>query len=281
MRKATLANLLLAVSAVGRIGIGMLNAPLSLAQAPDSGGPSQSFDAASIKLDRSATDFSSTAFSRGGSFTARAATVRGLIEEAYRLKDDRLVGGPDWVGSETYDIIAKPEKPVNNEQARLMLQTLLADRFHLKVHHEARELPMYALTTGKSGAKLKEAVDSNCIPAPSGPPTGPPPRTGYCGGSIVSPGHMISRKVTVQKLAGTLSEIMGRPVLDMTELQGVFDIDIHWTPDETQFGGVVKGDDSGAPSIFAALNELGLKLEARKGPVEILVIDHVERPSQN
>jgi uncharacterized protein (TIGR03435 family) len=133
----------------------------------------------------------------------------------------------------------------------------------------------------KNGAKLKEAADSNCVAPPSGPPSGPPPKAGYCGGSIVSFGLITSRKVSIQKFAGTLSEIMGRPVLDMTGLTGAFDIDLRWEPDETQFGGKARADDSGAPSIFGALQELGLKLEARKGPVEVVVIDHIEKPSEN
>jgi uncharacterized protein (TIGR03435 family) len=213
-------------------------------------------------------------------FTARNATLRGVIQEAYDLKDDGLLGGPDWVGSERYDINAKPESPVSDERARSMLQTLLVDRFQLKVHHETRLLPVYALTVGKDGPKLKEGADSNGVMRPSGPPSGPPPRAGYCGGSMVSFGRMTSRKVSIQKFAGTLSEIMGRPVLDMTGLTGVFDVDLRWTPDETQFGGKAKTDDSGAPSIFTALQELGLKLDARKGSVDVVVIDHGERPSR-
>jgi uncharacterized protein (TIGR03435 family) len=239
------------------------------------------FDVASVKLNRSADDSSSSAFASGGAFNARNATVRGVIQEAYQLKDGNLLGVPGWADSERYDIAAKPESPVSTEQAHSMLQTLLADRFLLKVHRETREVPVYALTVGNRGAKLKEAVDSNCVAPPSGPPSGPPPRTGYCGGSLVSRGRLTSRKVSMQKFAATLSEIMGRPALDMTELAGVFDIDLQWSPDETQFGGTASTDSSGAPSIYAALQDLGLKLEARKGPIEVVVIDHVERPSEN
>jgi uncharacterized protein (TIGR03435 family) len=269
-------KLLFAVAA----SFGLLYPRLFQAQTlPDAGTPA--FDVASVKLNRSFGDTSSTVFARNGAFTARNATLRGVIQEAYDLKDDRLLGGPDWVGSEKYDITAKPESPVSRERALSMLQVLLANRFQLKVHRETRERPVYALTVDKSGAQLKEAVDSNCGAPPSGPPSGPPPRSGYCGGSMVSFGSMTSRKVSTKKFAGTLSEIMGRPVLDMTGLTGVFDIDLRWTPDETQFDGKAKADDSGAPSIFGALQELGLKLEARQGPVEVVVIDHIERPSEN
>ena len=99
---------------------------------------------------------------------------------------------------------------------------------------------------------------------------------------MVSYGRMMSRKVSMQKFAGTLSEIMDRPVLDMTGLKALFDVDLKWAPDETQFGGRrATADNSDAPSIFAALQELGLKLDARKGPVDVLVIDQADRPSAN
>lgn len=263
------------------IRLDLLNARLGLAQTSGTGNP-QAFDVASVKVDRSFSDSSSTSFGPGGSFTARGATLRGVIQEAYQVKDERLVGGPDWVGNERYDIVAKPEEPVSDEQARSMLQALLADRFHLKVHREARQLPVYELTVAKNGPKLKEASDSKCVAPPSGPPSGPPPRSGYCGGSLVSYGRLTSRKVSMQRFAGTLSEIMDRPVLDMTGLKTVFDIDLQWAPDETQFGGRrVTTENSDAPSIYAALQELGLKLGARRGPVDVLVIDQAERPSPN
>ena len=155
-------------------GLGFLNARPGPAQKSGTGSP-QAFDVASVKVDRSFRASSSTAFGPGGSFTARGATLRGVIQEAYRVKDDRLVGGPDWTGNERYDMVAKPEKPVSDEQARSMLQALLADRFRLTVHRETRQLPVYELIVGNSGPKLKEAVDSNCVPPPSGPPSGPLP----------------------------------------------------------------------------------------------------------
>lgn len=263
------------------IGLGLLNAGLGLAQTSGTESP-QAFDVASVKVDLSFSDSSSTSFGPGGSFTARGATLRGVIQEAYQVKDARLVGGPDWAGNERYDIVAKPDKPVTDEQARSMLQALLADRFRLKVHRETRQLPVYELTVGNNGPKLKEASDSNCDAPPSEAPSGAPPRSGYCGGSLVSYGRLTSRKVPVQRLAGTLSEIMDRPVLDMTGLKVVFDIDLQWAPDETQFGGRrATGDNSDAPSIYAALQELGLKLDARRGPVDVLVIEQADRPSAN
>jgi uncharacterized protein (TIGR03435 family) len=162
-----------------------------------------------------------------------------------------------------------------------MLQSLLADRFHFQFHREVREFRGYALSVAKSGPKLKEATDSSCVEPPVGLPSSSRPKAGYCGGSVVNYGHLASRKVSMTRFVGTLEEIMGRPVSDKTGLKGVFDIDLQWTPDETQFGGRAKTDDPGGPSIFAALHERGLNLEAGKIPVEILVIDHVERPGKN
>jgi uncharacterized protein (TIGR03435 family) len=206
---------------IGIVGISVIPGLIALGFLYTSPGHTQTlavadpgtFDVASVKLNKSAADSSSTTFAPGGMFTAHNATLRGVIQEAYDLKDDRLLGGPDWVGSERYDIDAKSESPVSNERALSMLQALLADRFQLKVHHETIQLPVYALTVGKNGPKLKEGADSNCVVRPSGPPSGPPPRAGYCGGSMVSFGRMTSRKVSIQKFAGALSEIMGRPVL--------------------------------------------------------------------
>jgi uncharacterized protein (TIGR03435 family) len=131
------------------------------------------------------------------------------------------------------------------------------------VHRETREVPVYALTIGKNGAKLKEGADSNCVEPPIGPSSGPHPQLGYCGGSSVSFG-LTSRKVSTKKFAGTLSEIMGRPVLDTTGLTGVYDIDLQWTPDETQFGGKAKADDMGGPSIYAALQNSALNSNSGK-----------------
>jgi uncharacterized protein (TIGR03435 family) len=234
-----------------------------------------------VKLNKSGDPSSGTAFSHGGAFTAKNAAVRGLIQEAYRLKDDRILGGPGWLDAERYDIIAKPSAPVSDDEGRIMLQTLLADRFHFQAHRETREFRAYALSIAKNGLKIKEATDSNCVPAPVGLPSGPKPKAGYCGGSVVTYGQLTSRKVSMMRFAGALEEIMGRPVSDMTGLKGVFDIELKWAPDETQFGGKGKNDDSGGPSIFAALHELGLALEARKIAGDVLVIDHVERPAEN
>lgn len=149
-----------------------------------------------------------------------------------------------------------------------MLQTLLADRFQLKVHNETRELPEYALITGPTDPKLKPATEANC-----------------CGGSKVSArGQLSSKNVTLSQFAGTLSEVLGRPVVDETGLQERFDIELRWRPDASEFGGHGRpnADDLDAPSIFTALQEqLGLKLKSRKGTVEVLIIDHAERPSEN
>jgi uncharacterized protein (TIGR03435 family) len=135
-----------------------------------------------------------------------------------------------------------------------MLQALLTGRFRLKVHRETRQLPVYGLTMGNSGPKLKEASESYCV----APPSGPPPSSGYCGRSVVSFGRMTSRKVSMQKFAGSLSEVMDRPVLDMTGLQALFDIDLRWAPDETQFGGRAKADtsDTRPPSFPRSRNSV-------------------------
>jgi uncharacterized protein (TIGR03435 family) len=174
-----------------------------------------------------------------------------------------------------------------------MIQAMLEDRLKLKVHHETKEQPVYALLVAKAG-KLHEA-QGECGPRPSTPP--PPPEPGKlptapCGGFFMFPGRLSGQKVGIAQFIESLSRFTGRIVLDKTNLTGKYDIDLQYTPDAGQFptppGGGPAGlpplpqADPNGPSLFTALQEqLGLKLESQKGPVEMMVIDHVERPSEN
>jgi uncharacterized protein (TIGR03435 family) len=177
-----------------------------------------------------------------------------------------------------------------------MLQALLADRFQLTLHRETKELPIYALVMarkdGKLGPRLTESKEGGCtMPDPTKPP--PPPEPGKpatlgCGGMMMSPRRLTASSVPLANLAPTLSRMLGRTVVDKTGLAGKFDISLEWTPDETQAIQLppdapkpLPSDGSG-PSIFTALQEqLGLKLESQKGPVEIFVIERAEKPSEN
>src|ERR1700722_6913624 len=174
-----------------------------------------------------------------------------------------------------------------------MLQTLLEDRLHFKLHRESKERLVYALVVAKPG-KLHQA-EGDWGPMPTGPP--PPPEPGKlptapCGGFFLFPGHLSGQKVALSQLLDSLSRFTNRVVLDKTNLSGKYDINLDYTPEQGPGQapppppppGVppLPPIDPNGPSLFTALQEqLGLKLESQKGPVEMLVIDHIERPSEN
>lgn len=300
-RKALLATAGLAAIA-GPILFGLFNAPQSRAQSPEAGGPPRSFEVASIKPNRSA-DRRAGIMVPPGRFTANNVTPKFLIEFAYDIKDPQLSNAPGWINSERYDVEAKEDDSTADamrklkreeygKQLRLMVQSLLGDRFKLKVTRETKELPVYALVVTKNGPKLKPTTipaDELDAPPPSGGPgQGPPKRM-----AMMRPGQLTMTGVPVSLLTDSLSRITGRNVIDKTGLNGNYDLTLQWTPDPAQgqmFGGPdgkppAEGGpppDASGPSIFTALQEqLGLKLESQKGPVETYTINHIERPSEN
>jgi uncharacterized protein (TIGR03435 family) len=248
------------------------------------------FDTTSVKPNKSGSGNISVNAQPGGRLVATNATVEMLINIAYQLKSHQLVGGPHWLGSEHFDIEARAAVNPNREQMALMMQSLLGDRFKLVVHHETRLIPFYALVLAKAGRMgpqlLAHSDDRNCADRADGPPVGPP-RT-PCDGFRVANGHVAAGKITMEMLSRTLSNFVDRVVLDRTDLKGSFDVDFTFSGQQLLLGGQRAGPDpnspdpSSAPSLFAALPEqLGLKLEAQTGPVDVLVIDHVEPPSEN
>ena len=234
----------------------------------------------------------------GGRFTAENAPLVMIMQNAYAVQAYQIVGGPSWINAERYDIEAKPEGEVDRKQMWLMLQTLLADRFKLALHRETKELPMYALTVTRS-PKLTPPKEAGCVAlSPDAPPPPPGPgQAGPCGRVLIgmSPSgiNMRGSKVPMSELVRILSIVMGRPVLDKTEYSAEFDVHLEFTPDESTMGlpggggphdpgGLTIATDPDRPTVFAALQEqLGLKLSPAKGPVDVIVIDHVERPTAN
>ena len=209
---------------------------------------------------------------------AKAYTLRILLAAAFNLSPHAISGGPAWLDSDRYDILAKTPgaaRPTWDEQMA-MLRQLLTERFRLTIHREPKEFSVYALTVAKSGSKLRESTVN-----PEATPEGPPPLVIVISRDYVSiPG----RYATVGEMAGVMQRsLFDRPVLDRTGLTGRYDWDLEWKPDETQFGGLVKTDpESTKPDLFAAIQQqLGLKLEATKGLVDTIVIDKIERPSEN
>lgn len=289
----------------------------------------QSFEVASIKPSAPDTrGMMKMGTSPGGRYTASGITVKILIQQAYDLKDFQISGGPSWLTSERYDIVAKADMPnINRDQLKVLLQSLLAERFNLKVHRETKELPIYTLVVGKNGHKLHESEVKpddapSAAPPPDagsrtviavaagggGAPVGGDPVKILGGGGAAGVSASLPKGAAVMRMGGgrlsatmapistlvtMLSQQLGRPVLDKTGLTGKYDFTLEYTPDETQRSmGMGTGEkpatesplpsDPSGPSIFTALqDQLGLKLEAQKGPVEILVVDHIERASGN
>lgn len=302
-RKLTLARrVLLAAVGVAAISapiiVGILRVPASRAQALPATAPK--FEVISIKPSHESGGLFRIGLQPSGRFVANNITVQFLLELTYGLKDAQISGAPRWVESEHFAIEAKPEDSFieqklspdeRSRQTSLMMQALLADRFKLALHHETKELPVYVLVVAKGGSKLKEAP-----PAPPDgdmPPPGPPTGQMRRGGIRIGRGELIGSAIPVDRLEDVLSRITARPVLNRTGLQGIYDFTLKWTPEEGE-GGMMGGPpgppppdappppDPNGPPLFTAIEEqLGLKLEAQKAPMDTVVIDHVERPSEN
>ena len=245
----------------------LVDPPESRAQPQAAASPS--FEVASIRP--RGTEYTVVAVSISGpKVTITAYPLLGLLMMAYQVEPFQIVGGPSWRDSERYDILAKAEGQAapTNAQVNLMLQALLADRFRLRFHRETRELPVYRLVVGKGGPKLKESAADAQSSLSFG-----------SGGALQ---EITVSKGSMEQLARQLSNSgIGRPVRDGTGLTGSYDYKLKWLPG-MRAGPDAAADTGGPPSIFTALQEqLGLKLESGKGPGEVLVIDHVEKPSEN
>jgi uncharacterized protein (TIGR03435 family) len=251
--------------------------------------PAPAFEVASVKENRSRTAAWSMTAPPGGRFNFTNATLDTIIRWAYRLQDFQLAGAPDWTGSTRFDVVAKAggSPPPDEMQLQGMMQTLLAEHFKLVSHMETRELPTYALMLvgreGKPGVNL-HASPVDCAAVAAAARTGAlrPPLPGgrpLCG-IRMGAGTMTAGGITMARLVPDLSRLVNRVVVDRTGLAGAFDLDLRWTPESLSRD--AQPSDPNAPSIFTAVQEqLGLKLEATKGPVEVLVIDHVEHPRED
>ena len=204
-------------------------------------------------------------------FEASHVTVKAMVAFAYDVRDFYISGGPGWVGNDRFDIIAKAQTSATPVQIRVMMRTLLKERFQLAVRHQTRDATFYKLVVAKGGPKLKESSSK-------------------AGGiRFLGRGNVEGLGAAMPGLAGYLQTLLGDVVLDKTDLAASYDFKLTWAPDEAQAGkpgaqGVpaTNGAEESRPSIFTALQEqLGLKLEATKGPVETLVIERVEKPSEN
>jgi uncharacterized protein (TIGR03435 family) len=257
---------------------------------------------------------------RGGRFVATGFSLKMLVGRGYAVPELRIVGGPSWAESERYDIEAKAPDGAPANQLQPMLQAMLEDRFKLKVHKETRELPVYELVVGKNGLKMKLSDDQTppapTILPPADPGAGPrgagvvarggvPGPGGGPGGTFFGGGPRVrgtsgrgsingrmtfeGSAVMVSVLVNTLQQLLDRPLTDKTGLTGLFDIKLEWIPGaEAPPGPFSPNPDAppsppvDGPSIFTAIQEqLGLRLEGSRGPVEVVAIDSAQKPAEN
>jgi uncharacterized protein (TIGR03435 family) len=236
--------------------------------------------------------------SEHGRFWLPDAPLNVLIQLAYDVNPVQVLGTPAWAASDRYEIDAKAEGDVNFGKMRPMLQSLLADRFKLAFHRETIETSVYELVVAKGGFKLEASKDGNCnAPDPNGPPAARPLNIcGIVSTRIVSPYPQLRHRleasaISMPKLVEIISDDVGRIVIDKTGFKGLFELKLEFAPSEAaaaltpaMLAGLGKPDpsDPSGPSIFNALQQqLGLRLVPAKGPVEALVVDHVEKPSEN
>lgn len=233
-----------AVSAVAMV---LLAAGATLAQ------PRPAYEAAEITVN---TSGSGDADSEGsaGQVAMRNLPLKRLIANAYGVKPDQ-VKGPDWLDSVRFDIVAKYPANTRQEDHPLMLKTLLEDRLKVAAHRETQELPGFGLSVAKGGIKLKPAAPGDSS------------RNGTHGPI----GALVAKNTSLPRLAVFLTQTVGQTVVDETGISGGFDFELKWTSDDL-------AADSGVPSLFTALQEqLGLRLQAKKVPVELIMVDHAER----
>jgi uncharacterized protein (TIGR03435 family) len=232
----------------------------------------------------------------GGRVNIANMTLKEMIVLAYRIQPFQISGGPPWFDSIHYDVSAKAESAPKPGEVPQMIQALLADRFQLTFRRETKELPIYAMVLakkdGKLGPSLTETKEGSCtMPDLTKPPTPPEPGKPLprnCGQMMMNPGRIRAVSVPVKDMTPILSRMLGRTVIDQTGLAGNYDFTMEWTPDDIQLAQMPPDapkpapSDTTGPSIFTAIQEqLGLKLESRKGPVEIFVIDRAEKPTEN
>jgi uncharacterized protein (TIGR03435 family) len=259
---------------------GIATAAASHAQSPPT---SLKFEVASLKPSQpDPRGFAGIRPAPGGErYVASNVTLKLMITVAYRIQADQVAGGPGWMDTERYDMNAKAEGPSSVEELHLMLQDLLADRFKLRFHRETKELPVYALLVDKGGVKLQ------------------PHQAKSAGDPWIDVAFEQSKMAWHAKFAPMayfawrLSLMLDRPVIDQTGLNGGYDFDLAFAPmipampaggPTPPEGALLNGApiDSSGPTIFDAVRQqLGLKLERQKGPVDILVIDHAEKPVEN
>jgi uncharacterized protein (TIGR03435 family) len=214
------------------------------------------FEVASIKPSV-ADSANSGGKSAKGRLVMSNVTLKRCIMGAYGIGPNEIAGGPDWLDSDRFEIVAKADEVVGDKALMEMLQTLLAERFQLTMHREMRPVRAFILEVAKSGPKLEKSTSEESS-------------------TLNGRGSIVAKGTTMKRFASVLSRQMDLPVVDRTGLEGSFDMKLQWTPEGS------KPDAESGPTIFTALQEqLGLRLQAEKTPIEVLVIDRAEKPTEN
>jgi len=260
--------------------IAMLFVATMSAQEPDS---SATFEAASIKRNLSDDDVADGGFAPGGRITAVNVTLVNMMTAAFAMPADRIEGGPAWVRQDRFDVVATANRNASVAETRQMLRSLLVERFSLVTRNGTRERPVFALTSTRRdrrpGPRLR-ATTPECaaarVPVESAAPAGGPPSPSDppCG-RVAFGGDLLSgRAVSVAQIAASLSGLAGRPVTDRSGLDGLYDFELRFSRQGTSPG------PAEPPEIFTAVREqLGLRLDAARGPVEVLIIVSAAQPS--
>ena len=252
--------------------------------------PDLHFDSVTVKPSDPAKEHLALYWRQSDGLKWDGVTLSGMIANAYgvsRLVKGQIEGGPNWMGSRAFDIYAKVDaettarwskmtQPAVDEERRAMTRSLLSDRFHLKFHHETREMPALVLRVAKGGSKLQPPHPEHDLPMGV-----PPNRINFFGH-----GHMEGHSALMSNLARSLAsepEIAGRPVVDKTGLTGGYDFTLRWTPESPVVAPAEASDPNAQwPSLFTAIQEqLGLKLTPEKQPIDVIIIDSVEMPTEN
>ena len=309
LKRVSLGAALVAAIAIP-VAIGIITSPRLAAQIVAPAADAPTFDVASIKPNASTGRVGG--MNSPGRVNLTGMSVRRLLTQAYEIHDSQIIGGPDWLGAQGYDINATLTGTPSPEQRRMMMKTLLRDRFKLTFHTEKRDLPLYALivqrSDGRLGPGLKRIPDDECPPPGSrrgAGPGGPPPpasspfdpnAVAACGSIVFGPGRLLAHGVPIDMLSRSLANLpaitsFNRPVTNLTKLEGFYDFDFRFANDFGRGGPPPPGSPAAAPNaitpgdepaLFTALQEqLGLKLNPQRATLDVLVIDSIERPSEN
>jgi uncharacterized protein (TIGR03435 family) len=247
--------------------IAILHPEPARAQLPAQATQSLAFEVASVKPSKDPCCSSSWNSTPGGRISMKNQSLKNLIKIAYKVKDDQISGGPKWIDSDRYDIDAKAETAAKDPQIMLMLQSLLAERFHLSFHRGTKQVAGFALVVAKTGLKIKPVTPSNRNQL------------------NVKGTRMTAQAASLDRLCSMLTNLLKEPVVNETHVSEVFDFQLDWTPEAAPTGDTptnVASDPAGGFSLISALqDQLGLALQARKLPSDILFIDGAEKPSEN